>query len=280
MRPWFPWYPSDYASDTKFLSDTADLMYRRLLDQYWMNSGPLPMNYRLLGRAINMDQRVIKRYLTTELSDHFSCLCGTCGYTYDELVPLSPPQVCPTCSARNVILFNKRIQAELEISKEKQQRAREAGKLGGLAKAKANAIANAVAMSQPHIDLSSEDNKSMGEKSAKKKKSTRFKPPTIPEIQAYIDEKKLTTVDAETFFHYYESKKWMVGKNKMSNWKSAASGWHSRNIKNNNGANQHEQKPRTAIDRVRAANKEHLSPVSDARSHCKIVGENDDDLWP
>ena len=33
--------------------------------------------------------------------------------------------------------------------------------------------------------------------------------------------------EAERFFLFYDSKGWMVGKNKMKNWKSAASRWIS-----------------------------------------------------
>jgi hypothetical protein len=54
-----------------------------------------------------------------------------------------------------------------------------------------------------------------------------FIKPSIEEIQAYIDEKKLH-LDAGYFFDYYESKGWMIGRNKMKNWKAAASGWEIR----------------------------------------------------
>jgi hypothetical protein len=109
--------------------------------------------------------------------------------------------------------------------------------------------------------------------------SKRFKPPTISQVLAYINEKQLTTVDGQAFLDFYDSKDWMVGKNKMKNWHSSISGWHNRNIKNNTGV-KNGHKKLTAVDRVRAANRKHLSPVSDTRPHCKVVGENDDDLWP
>lgn len=59
-------------------------------------------------------------------------------------------------------------------------------------------------------------------------KRERFTPPSIFEIDDYCKEKGFT-VDAATFIAFYESKGWMVGKNKMKNWKAALSGWHSRN---------------------------------------------------
>ena len=59
--------------------------------------------------------------------------------------------------------------------------------------------------------------------------------PTIEKIDEhmnqYITGKGLqvnTMSDAESFFMYYESNGWYVGKNKMKCWKSAATGWVSR----------------------------------------------------
>lgn len=68
-----------------------------------------------------------------------------------------------------------------------------------------------------------------------KKNTSRFAPPSLTELKNYIIEKQLS-IDADSFINFYESKNWMIGKNKMKNWKSAARGWHSRNkteVKNN-----------------------------------------------
>ena len=41
-------------------------------------------------------------------------------------------------------------------------------------------------------------------------------------------------VDADTFFNFYQSKDWYIGKNKMKNWKACIITWEkSRNNKNN-----------------------------------------------
>ena len=52
----------------------------------------------------------------------------------------------------------------------------------------------------------------------------RFKPPTIQEVKAYCIERG-NTVDPERFIDFYESKGWMVGKNKMKDWKAAVRNW-------------------------------------------------------
>lgn len=61
-----------------------------------------------------------------------------------------------------------------------------------------------------------------------KKKTTRFVPPTIEEVRAYIQEKGYD-VDAEKWWHFYNAKNWMVGKNKMSRWRSAVTTWNKGN---------------------------------------------------
>lgn len=56
-------------------------------------------------------------------------------------------------------------------------------------------------------------------------KRSVFIPPTIEQIKAYAEEKGYSKFNPEQFWNFYESKNWMVGKNKMANWKSAVSGW-------------------------------------------------------
>jgi len=60
----------------------------------------------------------------------------------------------------------------------------------------------------------------------------RFKKPTIIEIKEYCTERK-NNVDSETFYHFYESKDWKIGKGKMKNWKSCIITWEKSNRNNN-----------------------------------------------
>ena len=59
------------------------------------------------------------------------------------------------------------------------------------------------------------------------KKSSRFIKPTVQEIADYCRLRN-NTVDPDTFFNFYESKNWFVGKNKMSSWKAAIHTWESK----------------------------------------------------
>jgi len=58
----------------------------------------------------------------------------------------------------------------------------------------------------------------------------RFKKPTLDEIKNYCLERD-NNIDAEAFINFYDSKGWMVGKNKMKDWKACIRTWEKRNYK-------------------------------------------------
>lgn len=48
--------------------------------------------------------------------------------------------------------------------------------------------------------------------------------PTLDEVKAYCQERK-NGVDPEKWFDFYSSKGWMIGKNRMKDWKAAVRTW-------------------------------------------------------
>ena len=60
------------------------------------------------------------------------------------------------------------------------------------------------------------------------KVNNKFIPPTIEDVRNYIEEKHYS-VDAEKFIDYYTSNGWMVGRNKMKDWKAAVRNWERNN---------------------------------------------------
>jgi hypothetical protein len=67
--------------------------------------------------------------------------------------------------------------------------------------------------------------------------SKRFLIPSILEISTYCQERK-NEINAEQFYDHYQSNGWMVGKNKMKDWKAAVRTWekngYSKNQQSNN----------------------------------------------
>ena len=57
-----------------------------------------------------------------------------------------------------------------------------------------------------------------------KREYTKEKTPTVEEVRAYCLERK-NNVDAEHFVNYYTANGWLVGKNKMKDWKAAVRTW-------------------------------------------------------
>lgn len=52
----------------------------------------------------------------------------------------------------------------------------------------------------------------------------KFVPPTLEEVKAYCVERN-NNVDPERWFDFYSAKGWMVGSNKMKDWKAAVRTW-------------------------------------------------------
>ena len=60
------------------------------------------------------------------------------------------------------------------------------------------------------------------------KEHQRFVVPSMDELSENGRRIGLPANEVEKFYNHYESQGWMVGKNKMKNWKSAMSGWKNR----------------------------------------------------
>lgn len=55
-----------------------------------------------------------------------------------------------------------------------------------------------------------------------------FAIPTIEEVKVYCLERK-NIINPQSFIDFYDSKGWMIGKNKMKDWKAAVRNWETRN---------------------------------------------------
>lgn len=60
------------------------------------------------------------------------------------------------------------------------------------------------------------------------KKKGVFKKPTVEDVSAYCKERG-NSVDPESFYDFYQSKGWRIGKEPMKDWKAAVRTWEKRN---------------------------------------------------
>lgn len=79
------------------------------------------------------------------------------------------------------------------------------------------------------IELDKEIEKDIRETPDKPAKRVNFQKPTLNEVEEYCQERK-NGVNPEKWLAHYESNGWMVGKNKMKDWKGAVRTWEHNNF--------------------------------------------------
>ena len=84
-----------------------------------------------------------------------------------------------------------------------------------------------VGENEPIRNTNIERNTKLIRNTKEKEIGKRFAPPTVEEVEAYCLERG-NEVNADDFVNFYTSKGWMVGKNKMKDWKAAVRTWESK----------------------------------------------------
>jgi len=203
--PYMQLYVADYIADTPHLTPEEHGCYILLLMNYWHTEKPIPV--KRLPLITKMNER------WTDVED-----------TLKEFFEID----------ENGDWFHKRIEADLQKVRLKSRNNSLAGKksaesrrLKAIEKSKDLNVRSTNA--QRNVNHKDKDKDKDKDNRYKNTVAKRFAPPSLEELISYIDEKELTSVDPEYFIDFYESKGWMVGKNKMKDWKATARGWHSRN---------------------------------------------------
>ena len=195
--PFFPFFPSDFDSDTQLLNDAETGAYIRLLNVQWKN-GKIPK--QKLSRIME---------------------------NYSEVWP----EISKYFIEEEDLIFNARLERERVIATDRHLKAVARAKAGADARwnPSSNASGNA-----PSIPSSNANSKLITHIEQPKAQKKRFTSPSLDEVIKLFIEKQSTNIEAEKFFYFYESKNWMVGRNKMKSWPSAVGGWIARNKKEDN----------------------------------------------
>jgi hypothetical protein len=98
-------------------------------------------------------------------------------------------------------------------------------KTGTLNALSSNININALSSNKSFLNAREEEN------SSSKERNTI--PPTLKMIETYCSNKN-SPIDPETFFNFYESKGWFIGKNKMKDWHCAIATWEKKDKKESN----------------------------------------------
>jgi hypothetical protein len=73
-----------------------------------------------------------------------------------------------------------------------------------------------------------------------KKPKKIFTPPTIEAVSEYCSNRG-SGVDARKWYDFYQSKGWMVGKNKMKDWKAAVRTWERKSETHKTASGNHQR---------------------------------------
>lgn len=111
---------------------------------------------------------------------------------------------------------------------------------------------------------------------ALKKRTATFSKPTVPDIIGYVLEIG-STVDAKSFWDYYESNGWRVGRNPMKDWRATVRQWQSRNQQGNQHGNGSTRKPINTAQAREQSNADAFAQFeAAAAAQC---GQGDADDW-
>lgn len=189
----FPFHIGDWMSHTSHLSPEEKAAYLAMMIEEYLHEKPLPDDIEQIARKINM-------------RSHCECIAVVLQEFYER-----NPDGEKGWS-------NKRVREEILAYKSKSDKAR----------ASANARWN-----KGKSDDDANAKRAQSERNANHKPRTNnqsnkgFTPPTVDDVKTYCLKRK-NTVDANRFCDFYSSKGWMVGKNKMKDWKAAVRTWEEK----------------------------------------------------
>ena len=198
--PSFQFYAGDFFVDTFLWSNRELGAYVRLLSFEWTN-GPLPNDLKKLGK------------IAMESPENMAKIWHEIGVKFEEIT--------------ENLLVNSRLEEtrERQLNYVEQQRKRADKRWH-----KDDATAYATAMQTPQCSPSSTPSST----TKKKKNIGATSPiPTPDEVKEYCKERN-NGVDPEKWFDHYSARGWMIGKNKMKDWRAAVRTWE-RNEFNGNG---------------------------------------------
>ncbi|MGB1322474.1 MAG: YdaU family protein [Vibrio gallaecicus] len=207
----------DYATSTQHLEPMEDLAYRRMLDLYYSKESPLPKDIDQIARLIRMRSHtdciaiVLQEFFTNEKD----------GY-HNKGADKNLSKVYKKSEAA-------RKSAEARWNKNKNLESCERN--ANVSKPHSEEDANGMLPNTQYPIPNTQD---------KKSRAKRFAPPTHKQAFEYFKERGLSSeTESQRFIDFYEMKGWMVGRNKMKDWKAAIRNWmkNCNTQKSNQGVN-------------------------------------------
>ena len=216
--PAFQLYAADFYTDTMSWTATSVGVYFRLLMHEWIN-GPLPTSMAKLARIAGVDARNMQKMWSAELAKKFVSIDGE--------------------REGAKMYVNLRLEQTRKEQDDRRQKQAESGRKGGLKTQEERREHTSDPSSKPSSDPSSEIEALQSSSSipSKKKKVYRGKfpiPPPIEDVILYCKERS-NGIDPHKWFDHYEARGWMIGKNRMKDWKAAVRTWEQNEFSQERG---------------------------------------------
>lgn len=213
--PYMQLYVADYLADTMHLNTEEHGAYLLLIFNYWQTGKPLP---NIPSRLSTIARLSSERWTDVE-------------QTLKEFFVI-----------KDGLWIHPRIEADLQYMEMKQKQASDAGK----ASAKARMSKKQAKINARSTDVKTDDATPVSTKTSTKpqrksnhsdpdpdpysdtdnigQKRSRFVPPSVSDVTEYCLSRS-NSVSPEAFCDFYSAKGWMIGKNKMKDWKAAVRTW-------------------------------------------------------
>lgn len=190
----YPFHIGDFKSHTDHLSQTEELAYRRMLDRYYLHEKPLPNDIEFISKRIKIqDLDAIESVLT-------------------EFFTLTDNNWHNSRADNEIEKFQKK---SLKAKESAEKRWNDANALPSHSERNANAMPTQCEGNATKTKTKTNTNTNT---------NTKFIKPTPEQVRAYGQSINFD-IDAERFVAYYDSNGWMVGKNKMRDWKATVVTW-------------------------------------------------------
>ena len=206
--PWIKWYPDDWLSATTTLSPSTCGVWMNILMYMHLNgrTGEVMGTMEVLARIgrCNLDemQLAIDELKFYKIADVTKCHTKSLNsHAYVTLI-----------NRRMKKEYNKQNATRLRKQKERNKKACHAK--------------NTITVTPKKTE--DRRQKTEKEKNRVKKEDRDFVPPALSDLVLFMISIGSGEEDASDMFSHYQSNGWMVGKNKMKDWQSAATIWLSR----------------------------------------------------
>ena len=214
-QPYFPLYVQDFLTDEKLSECSAQStgVYIRIM--CLMHKSEQYGNILLKQKHKQTDKQILNFALL--LAKHFPYSVDVIESSLTELIEEG------VLIMQGDLLIQKRMVKDNELSIKRA----ESGKRGGIKSlGKQDVFAQAKLQANTENEIETEDIIEDINKDENIIKNNKSKIPTIEDVKEHFISKEIDVANsdyyAKRFFDFYDSKNWMIGKNKMTNWKSAA----------------------------------------------------------